>query len=190
MKKDAFTFSKDMTVGEVVSLFPGAADILMGYGLHCVGCHANAFETVEQGVLGHGYTMEEVEELIEDLNEAWQDSQDDASPKTLHKESENMEISITDFALEKIQSIAELENKAGYPLRVAARKVGPQLKYSLDFVEPQSTSATDKGFSFQNGKVNVVIDKNLYSDLNGLEIDYIEEDHRAGFKMNNPNIKA
>lgn len=176
-----------MTVGEVVALLPEAADILMSYGLHCVGCHANSFETVEQGVLGHGYTEEEVAELVNDLNEAYQEGIGEAKQKKPAKSADELSISITDFALKKIQSIAKDEEKEGFPLRIGARRVGPKLKYSLDFVDPQSTTKNDKGFSFGKAKVSVVVDKNLYEDLNGLEIDYIEEEHRTGFKMNNPN---
>lgn len=187
-KKKNQTFHKEMTVSEAVDMFPEAADILMGYGLHCVGCYANAFETLEQGVMGHGYSKEEVKELVEDLNEAYEETKNENKIKKIPKEADDMAITISDLALKKIQSIAHDEEKDGYPLRVDVRKVGPEYKYTLNFIEPKETSKTDKGFSFANNKVRVVIDKRHYSSLNGLEIDYLEEEHRSGFKMHNPNI--
>ena len=38
--------TKDMTIGEVVRKYPAAAEIMLSYGLHCVGCHVNPFETI------------------------------------------------------------------------------------------------------------------------------------------------
>lgn len=189
MSKSAdITFHKDMTVGEVVSLFPGAADILMGYGLHCVGCHANAYETVEQGVMGHGYSEEDLENLMEDINEAYLDEQEGVERKPLPKEADDMEIEVTDAALEQIKKIAADDQKESWPLRIEAQSAGPKLRYSMNFIDPKETTISDKGFSF--GSVKIVIDKKLYHKLNGLEIDYVQEENRAGFKMNNPNVPS
>jgi iron-sulfur cluster assembly protein len=187
-KKPEITFNKDMTIGEVVGMYPDAADILMGYGLHCVGCHANAFETVEQGVMGHGYSEEDLENLMEDINEAYEDEQEGAERKPIPKEADDMEIEVTEKAQAQIEKIVQDEKKEGMTLRIDAQSVGPKLKYSMNFMKPEETTKSDKGFSF--GKIKIVIDKKLYKKLNGLEIDYIKEEKRAGFKMNNPNIPS
>lgn len=187
-KKPSLVFDKDMTVGDVVGAFPGAADILMGYGLHCVGCHANAFETVEQGVMGHGYSQDDLKNLIEDINEAYQDEQEGGELKPVPKEADSMEIELTKKAEQQIEKIAKGEKKEGYPLRIDAQSAGPKLRYTMNFISAQETTAQDKGFSF--GKVKVVIDKKLYKKLHGLEIDFVKEKERAGFKMNNPNFPS
>ena len=54
--------TKDMTIGEMVQQYPSAAEVLMGEGVHCVGCGAAHFETIEQGLSGHGKTQEEIAE--------------------------------------------------------------------------------------------------------------------------------
>ena len=46
--------SKDMTLGEVIQKYPEVVSIMLKYDLHCVGCHVAAYETLEQGALGHG----------------------------------------------------------------------------------------------------------------------------------------
>ncbi|MDP2691234.1 MAG: DUF1858 domain-containing protein [bacterium] len=189
IKRKTLVFHKDMTVGDAVALFPDAADILMSYGLHCVGCHANSFETIEMGVMGHGYSSDEVTELIDELNEAYRDFD---KPKRKSKvetaDTDLMEISLTAVAAKKIEDIMSDEGSVGKLLRVEVRRVGDQLKYSLNFIDPRESSAFDKGFSFAKDRIKVVVDKRHYADLNGLEIDYLEEEHRAGFKMNNPNV--
>lgn len=59
----------DMNLAEVVWKFPKAAEVLMDYGLHCVGCAANSLDTVEMGAKVHGMSDEEIAEMLERLNE-------------------------------------------------------------------------------------------------------------------------
>jgi hybrid cluster-associated redox disulfide protein len=42
-------------------------DVLMAFGLHCVGCFANAFDTIGQGARIHGMHEEEIKELISEI---------------------------------------------------------------------------------------------------------------------------
>lgn len=60
--------NKNMTLGDVVQGYPETAEVFMKYGLHCIGCHVAAFETVEQGAMAHG--IEDVSKLVDDLNKA------------------------------------------------------------------------------------------------------------------------
>ena len=60
--------NKDMIIGEAVSKHPVAAMVMMKYGLHCIGCHVAAHETIEQGCKGHGLDDKAIEELICDIN--------------------------------------------------------------------------------------------------------------------------
>ncbi len=43
-------------------------EILTDIGLHCIGCFASQFETLEQGCKGHGMSDNEIDELIGKLN--------------------------------------------------------------------------------------------------------------------------
>lgn len=60
--------TRDSLIGDVVRRHPKAAFVMMQYGLHCVGCHVSAYETVEQGCLGHGMPEEELDAMLDDLN--------------------------------------------------------------------------------------------------------------------------
>lgn len=60
--------TKDMSIGDVVQQYPETMEVFMKYGLHCVGCHVAAWETIEQGAMAHGVT--DVDELVDALNEA------------------------------------------------------------------------------------------------------------------------
>jgi hybrid cluster-associated redox disulfide protein len=44
-------------------------EILLDYGLHCVGCFASSFDTLEAGAMIHGILEEELEEMVTRINE-------------------------------------------------------------------------------------------------------------------------
>ena len=59
------TITKENTIEEVVTKYPESVMVFMKHGLHCVGCHVSAFESVEEGAMAHGI---DVDALVEDLN--------------------------------------------------------------------------------------------------------------------------
>ncbi len=59
------TISKDNTIEEVVNQYPETTMVFMKHGLHCVGCHVSAFESIEEGAMAHGI---DVDSLVTDLN--------------------------------------------------------------------------------------------------------------------------
>lgn len=62
--------AKDMTLGEVVVKFPETVKIMMSYGLHCVGCHVAAYETIEQGSAAHGMDEAQIKKMLKEMNAA------------------------------------------------------------------------------------------------------------------------
>lgn len=57
-----------MPIAEIVTLVPEAKSVLAEYGLHCFSCAGSEYETLGEGCLGHGFSDEEVDELVDDLN--------------------------------------------------------------------------------------------------------------------------
>jgi hybrid cluster-associated redox disulfide protein len=57
--------TKDMTFGEVLKKYPDTVKTFFEYGMHCFGCHLAVEETIEQGALAHGVS---VDQLVEALN--------------------------------------------------------------------------------------------------------------------------
>jgi hybrid cluster-associated redox disulfide protein len=58
----------EMTIQEIIELYPFTMEIFAEWGLGCATCHIGAFETVEEGALAHGFSAEEVDEILDDLN--------------------------------------------------------------------------------------------------------------------------
>ncbi len=58
--------NKNMSIAEVVMKWPETAGAFMENGLHCYGCAAARFETIEQGAMAHGVDPEKLIEAIND----------------------------------------------------------------------------------------------------------------------------
>ncbi len=63
--KREIKIEKSMTFAEIIRNFPGAAEILMEKGMHCIGCPMSMHETLEQGASMHGINPEEI---VKELN--------------------------------------------------------------------------------------------------------------------------
>lgn len=61
--------TRSTIIGDIMSKYPYAAEVFMDYGIHCVGCSASSFETMEQGILGHGFSEGELLDILKELND-------------------------------------------------------------------------------------------------------------------------
>jgi hybrid cluster-associated redox disulfide protein len=52
--------TKDMTIGEVVRQNPESVQVLMNFGMGCVGCPSAQAETLEEAAQVHGLNLEEL----------------------------------------------------------------------------------------------------------------------------------
>ena len=57
--------TKDMTIGEIIRINPKYAEVLMTFGMGCVGCPASQAETLEEAAQVHGL---ELDNLLRALN--------------------------------------------------------------------------------------------------------------------------
>ena len=54
-------------VGEIVTQYPEAVEILLSIGMHCLGCPASQMESLADAARVHGYKPEDV---VKAVNEA------------------------------------------------------------------------------------------------------------------------
>ncbi len=66
----SFLVTKDMHINEIISRFPNTVEIFFKHGFYCVGCQAAAFESLEQGAKAHGMSDAELDEMVDEMNEA------------------------------------------------------------------------------------------------------------------------
>jgi iron-sulfur cluster assembly protein len=167
-----FRVTGDMIIGDVVAAFPAAATIMLGHGLHCVGCHANAFDTVEDGARLHGIQDGEIHSMIEEINVA------------INKKIENLEL--TPIAIKKIKELRAAEaGKETWPLRIGVTPGGcAGFGYDMDFGQEQPG---DLKFTFED--MEILVDKDSFEMLRGSKIDFLDTLKGSGFKIENPNAK-
>ncbi len=168
-----------MTIEEILSMFPFKAQRLSqeitAAGLHCVGCHAATWETLEAGMHGHGMANEQIEKLVNRLN------------ALLEEKSDPSTISITPRAAKKYLDILAEEGKQGWGMRFAEKMSGCNgYEYSLDYSE----KAQDDDITFESNGIHVHVNKNMQKRLIGSEIDYVDDFKSPGFKISNPNQKS
>jgi hybrid cluster-associated redox disulfide protein len=60
--------TKKMFIAEAIDAHPEILPVMMERGIHCFGCGASAFETLEEGFMGHGIPDDEVDKIIDELN--------------------------------------------------------------------------------------------------------------------------
>lgn len=60
--------TKDTTIGEAMMINPDIAPVLLGMGMHCLGCPASQGETIEEAAMVHGVDVNEIIEQINELN--------------------------------------------------------------------------------------------------------------------------
>lgn len=59
--------TRDMPIGTVVKTHPETVPVFFKHGLHCIGCHVAAYESIADGAQVHGI---DVDALMNDLNDA------------------------------------------------------------------------------------------------------------------------
>jgi hybrid cluster-associated redox disulfide protein len=61
--------TKESNLAEMVFKYPKTAEVLLDWGLHCVGCGAMKYDTIETGAKIHGFGDKEINELVIRINE-------------------------------------------------------------------------------------------------------------------------
>jgi hypothetical protein len=80
----AYVITKFDPLKVVVDECPRAGELLAEYGLHCVSCFANEFDTISTGAEMHNMTDDDVDEMVDEINgqldKEWQEEQKRLAP--------------------------------------------------------------------------------------------------------------
>lgn len=171
--------TRQMTIEEILGMFPHQAQALAREisqaGLQCIGCHAAVWETLEGGMLGHGKTDAEIDELVERLNRLLEEEE----------EVDLNTIQITPRGAHKFLEILSKEGKQGWGMRFSEELAGCNgFEYVLDFSE----KANEEDEIFASQGVEIHVKKALLPRLMGSRIDYRESLRESGFDVFNPNV--
>jgi len=170
--------TKDMLIGDIVAEHPEVIETLLAEGVHCIGCGASAWETLEQGLAVHGKTPEEIDTAVAKLNAAAIASgdADEGHPRT--------GLTITSAAAAKVKEFASQQDSTPYGLRVEVLPGGcAGFQYALEFTDTRE----EDDLEFEQDGVRFVVNKASMSMLEGAKIDFLNTLNGAGFKITNPN---
>ncbi len=169
--------TRQTTIQEVFEMHPGKAHklatMMTNSGLHCVGCHASVWETIEQGMLGHGMSEEQVDGLVAEMN------------AEVGKQESEETITMTEVAAAKVKELLTKARREAWGIRVSLAPGGCSgFQYEFDLKEKPS----EEEMTVQSRGVKMYILKSTLDKIKGSEIDYVEGLQGAGFKVNNPNV--
>ncbi len=171
--------TREMTIDEIFSTFPQKsqkiAQEMANAGLNCVGCGASTWETLENGMLSHGYDEDATQKLLKRLN------------AILAEEVDLSTISMTKKAVQKYQEILEDEGKIGWGLRFEDKAAGCSgFEYVLDYSEKAKPDDT----VFVSEGLEIHVNNSFVERLMGSVIDFVDGLNGSGFKITNPNVKG
>ena len=96
----------------------------------------------------------------------------------------NLDLKLTDSAVEQVKKLLARDQRAGYGLRVGVTDGGCSgFSYKLDFDNQQKP----EDMMFEFGGIPVYIDRASAPYLSGTVIDFVTGLHGGGFKFSNPN---
>ena len=171
--------TKEMTIADILGKWPEKsqklAQEMTNHGLHCVGCGAATWETLETGMLGHGMQDVEIESLTNVLNEI------------LLQKTDLSTITLTKRAADKFIALCKEEGLSKFALRFGDQPGGCSgFEYVLDFAEEISSEET----LFVSNGVEIHVETEAVPRLLGAEIDFYDGLNGAGFKVSNPNVRG
>jgi len=165
-----------MAFEEIFRRFPNnkneLANALSQAGLHCVGCSAATWETLEAGMASHGMSDRQIDEMVAQLNQIIVSTHDEST------------ITLTELAAQKFCDLLVKEKKEGWSLRVGIHATSCcGYEYFLDY----SANAQSDDAVFESHGVQIHVQQKVVPHLLGIVIDYTEGSRGAGFKISSPS---
>ena len=182
--------TRESTIGDIVAQYPypEIVETLMSFGVHCVGCGASAYESLEDGFAGHGMGDEEIDDAVRQLNEVIgkieEERTTETAPSVQSESSPSHNLTLTETAAAKIKELCSREKKDGHALRIRIIPGGCS-GFQYRFIFDNKTTADD--VILEKHGVKLFIDKESLEMLNNAKIDFVDTLQGSGFKIENPN---
>ena len=171
--KETLHFTGQEKISEILEKFPQAQEVLVAHGLNCAGCHIGAYETLEQGAMGHGFRGEQISRVIEDINELAKELKIPISGVPQKNPV------LTKKAAEKIKEFQTLQKKEGQGFKIDAVENFGDFSYFLDFLEKPKKE--DKVLKSRN--IKLFISQESLQHLKNCKIDFVKTEEGEGFKV-------
>jgi hybrid cluster-associated redox disulfide protein len=153
-EKKLIGIKKTDTLGSVIESYPEIAPVLAQAGLHCIGCHVSAYESIEEGCRAHGMSKKDVDDLVKNAN------------KRIGEYEKLPKVTFTE------KSVFELDKRLSKPKKKFARLV--QVFGEFDFEAMDKKEKEDIVIEASAGKksVNILAAPKVERMLRGVRIDF------------------
>lgn len=196
MPKEPTKITKFWPINKILEVFPDSVELMVEIGLHCFGCHANSIERLNEGMLSHGFTEEEINEFVNDLNSEFNKYKEKNLTKPLPndftteivKEANTQYykcagLLFTQTAYDALHEL--LEDFKGLQIKLDAGGCSGY-SYIYDF----KNSPDDDEMEFKlSEKITLYINDFTFDKLKGTIVDFKFGIKDAGLKFTNPNTK-
>ena len=184
-KTEHVGITKDTNIGEIVEKYPEVIDTLTNFGVHCVGCHVSAFESLEMGFKGHGMSDEQINDAVIKLNEVIRENNSNKKEVEEDFDVSKATLNVTDKAAEKIKALIEQEKMQG--LRISVTPGGCSgFQYGMEL----DNKSTENDVVVEEKGIKIFVDKESIKKLNGSSVDFVDGLQGAGFKISNPKADS
>ena len=145
---------KTDAIGEVMERNPEVAPLLMQAGMHCIGCHVSAYESIEDGCKSHGMNAKQIDELLKAANSLAE--QFSKLPQVKFAES----------------SVEELYKRAKKEKKKYVRVVPAFGEYDFEATDEKREDDSVVTAVFGKKEVSVLVDSKTERILKGILISY------------------
>ena len=166
--------TKDMTVAEIIRMFPSAAISFRKHGIEFIGKDLSPLESLEKVAYGNGLTEDKLEHMVNEINE-------EMNKKPVEEISENFIILTNSAVHEFNRSLEQKTDKEGIRLRLVSSGCALYV-YDMEFASRRFGTEIE----FQTNNIKFFVEKKTIPMIDGVKIDYIEN---KGFVFDNPHVK-
>lgn len=161
----------DMNIQRVIEQYPAVSDVLIDYGLHCVGCAISQYESIERGARAHGMDDQTFESMMKEINLVVSGHPD----YFLNEQG----ITLSPRAVEMVKVLMKQEQGRVKGLQVKAQPAEQGLKYFLDLASgPQQ----EEQIIEQDG-VMIFVDEYSLRLMKPSIVDFLKTPAMEGFKI-------
>ncbi|HNV01225.1 MAG TPA: DUF1858 domain-containing protein [archaeon] len=144
------SISKKSILGEIINTNPEVVSVLASAGLHCIGCHVSAYESLEDGCKSHGMKDKDIDDLVNKAN------------KKIEEYDSLEKISFTKNAINELNE--RMKKTSSSFVRIVAKFGG-----EFDFEVAKEISINEIEVKRE---VSVLMEPRIERMLRGVEIDY------------------
>lgn len=65
-------YTKDMTIGQIISMDERNIPVLMNMGMHCLGCPSSQGESLEEAAMVHNMDVDKMIDILNSISESFE----------------------------------------------------------------------------------------------------------------------